>query len=136
VCVLWVTVVLPPILYQLQKRLLPLAFFPDKCRKKNGHKAELGRRALLHVVELVRSKPDIWTKEVEIKVNFRPTRLMRGSGALFDHLVGAGEQLWRNFNAKRFGSLEVDQHLELGRPNDRQFGGLLSLEDAAGIDPA
>jgi hypothetical protein len=30
-------------------------------------------------------------------------------------LVGAGEQLRRNFNAKHFGSLQVDHHLKLGR---------------------
>ena len=29
-------------------------------------------------------------------------------GYLFDHFVGAGEQRWRDIEAERFGSLEVD----------------------------
>ena len=37
---------------------------------------------------------------------------------LFDHLVGAGEELRTNFKAERFGSLEVNHELELSRlPN-------------------
>ena len=37
----------------------------------------------------------------------------RSKPTLFDHLVGAAEQHWRNIEAKRLGGLEVDHQLEL-----------------------
>jgi hypothetical protein len=33
---------------------------------------------------------------------------------LFDHVVGAGEQGWRDRKPERLGSLQVDDQLELG----------------------
>src|SRR6185312_6641699 len=39
---------------------------------------------------------------------------------LFNHLVGARENHGRHSNAKRFGSLDVDHELELGRLLDGQ----------------
>jgi hypothetical protein len=38
---------------------------------------------------------------------------------LFDHLVGAGEQRWRNIYPQRLGRLQIDQELEFGRLVDR-----------------
>ena len=39
-----------------------------------------------------------------------------------------------HLEAERLGGLQVDDELELGRLHDRQVGGLLTLEDPAGID--
>jgi hypothetical protein len=41
-------------------------------------------------------------------------RSTRRSGRLFDHLIGAGEQHRRHFEANRLGGLEVDHKLEFG----------------------
>jgi hypothetical protein len=55
-------------------------------------------------------------------------------GHSFDYLVGAGEQIVRNYKAERFGRLEIDNGLELGRLHNRKVGRFLTLEDAAGVE--
>jgi hypothetical protein len=37
----------------------------------------------------------------------QPAHAVRQKGSLFDHLVGGGEQRWRDAETKRFGGLEV-----------------------------
>ena len=67
-----------------------------------------------------------------------PTRLTRSGcrrfklfalrdASLLDHLVGGGQQRFRDDEAERLGGLEVDDELEAGRLHDRQVDGLLAL---------
>ena len=51
----------------------------------------------------------------------------------FDHLVGARQHARRHVKAERFGGLEVDHQLVLGRRLHRQVGRLLALEDAIDV---
>src|SRR5262249_23255386 len=55
-------------------------------------------------------------------------------GASFDHLVGAGEERRRNFEAKRPSGVEVDDQLYLGGLLDRQGGRLLAFENPPSVD--
>ena len=54
----------------------------------------------------------------------------------FDHLVGACGEAGRHFEPEYFGTLEVDNKLELGGLIDRQIGGLLALENPGDIEPS
>src|SRR5262245_12220244 len=57
-----------------------------------------------------------------------------GGEVSLDHLVG--EQLDRvgHLDAERPSRLQVDDELEFGRPDDRQFGGLRALENSTRVD--
>jgi hypothetical protein len=57
----------------------------------------------------------------------------------FDHLVGEGEDRWRDHQSERLRGLQVGHKLEGRRLLDGQVGGLRSLEDPideVGFQPA
>jgi hypothetical protein len=47
----------------------------------------------------------------------------------FNHLVGAGKQRSRHFNAEHLGGPKINDQLELVRLFDRKIGGLGTFED-------
>src|SRR5262245_4683304 len=51
-----------------------------------------------------------------------------------DHLVGAGETRWRDFEPNAPSGPEGDDELELRALDDRQIGRLVTFEDAARIN--
>src|SRR5262249_44366714 len=55
------------------------------------------------------------------------------AGVLFDHLVGAREELARRIEAKRLGGFQIDRQLKLGRELDRQVAGLFAVKNAIDI---
>src|SRR5437016_3697269 len=59
---------------------------------------------------------------------------MRQTESLFNHLVGAPNERVGDVKAERLGGLEVDVQLNFGCLLDRQFGGLVALENPAGVD--
>ena len=53
---------------------------------------------------------------------------------LFDYFISSSEQRNRHGDPERLRSFEVDYQLHLRGLLDRQIGGLLALEDAAGVE--
>src|SRR5690349_11420654 len=53
------------------------------------------------------------------------------NASLFDHLVGDGEYARRDSETERLSRREVDDELEFTRPQHRQIGRLLALENPA-----
>jgi hypothetical protein len=58
----------------------------------------------------------------------------RAAGSLFDHLVGGGEQRFRDGEAECFGGLEVDDALEFRGLLDRQIARRrFTLQNPSGV---
>src|SRR5215469_13489389 len=55
-------------------------------------------------------------------------------GGLLDDLVRFGGEIWRDLDAERFGSLEVDNELKFDRLHHRKVAGLFNLENPPDVD--
>src|SRR6516165_2168965 len=64
----------------------------------------------------------------------RDTAREQQRGISFDDLVGAGEDRWRDPQAERLSSLEIDHQLEGCTLLDRQIGRLGALQDSSGVN--
>src|SRR4029078_3787079 len=62
-----------------------------------------------------------------------PSTSRSASMVLFDHVVSLQEKRFRDYNAKRFGGLEVDQQLEAGGLLHRKIGRFCPLQDLVDI---
>src|SRR6516164_1450841 len=54
-------------------------------------------------------------------------------GASFDHLVGAGEQRWWNFEAERLGGRQIDNEIKPGRLLDWNVAWLRTAQNLVDI---
>jgi hypothetical protein len=57
-----------------------------------------------------------------------------GRDDLFNHLIGPGLQHRRHVDAERLGGYKINDHFESRRLHHWKVGGLLALNDAAGIE--
>src|SRR5258706_5151025 len=71
-----------------------------------------------------------WARFLKVKPIGRMRVWLVNLAGLLDHLVGAGEDGWRQLDAHRFGDAEVDPEIELGRTFEGQVAWLCAFQNA------
>ena len=61
------------------------------------------------------------------------TEALQQIAFLFDHLVGAGKQRWRNGEAERPRGFEIDNQIEFGWLLDRKIAGFRPVQNLVNI---
>src|SRR6516165_2068662 len=92
----------------------------------------LGQKRTSHQVRSTSALPpkaDIGTQSRNVRFVPKAAVSNRSKKALFDHLVGAGEQRGRHSEAEGVGALEVDDQFELRGKLNRQVTRSGALED-------
>src|SRR5450830_760399 len=64
----------------------------------------------------------------------KQTHAPQQTASLFDHLVGAANQRQWDIQAECFRGLEIDDQIVVRLLLDREFGGLVSLDNPAGVN--
>ena len=85
------------------------------------------------VMSALPPKADIRPRDQNVCFGQKRTHAVQQFRPLLDHLVGAGEQRGRDGNSERFGSLEIDHQLELGRLLNRKIGRLCAFENLVNV---
>src|SRR5260370_40405200 len=89
------------------------------------------RKTVMRFSEIFVIRSDLF--EPLVPVGHNRTKCSAANTCLFDHLVGAGEQRLRNFQAERLGGFKIDRQSVFCRLLNGQIGDLLALEDAIDV---